>query len=77
MGEARHFDILMKQKNNPSLECIVRVQYEDEEMFLSCLANYSFELDSYFGQKYSGVNARIMVKEHLSYLGALSSIELL
>lgn len=77
MGEARHFDILMKQKPSPSLDCIIRVQHEDEELFLSCIANYSFELDSYFGQKYTGVNARVRVKDHLSFLGALPSIDLI
>lgn len=76
VGEARHFDILMKQKNSPSLDCIVRVQSEDEELFSSCIANYSLELDSFFGQKYTGVNARIRVKEHLAFLGALHSIDL-
>lgn len=75
IGEARHFDILSKQKNEPSLDCIIRVQHEDEEMFLSCLANYSFELDRYFGQKYTGLNARITVKGHLAYLGALATFD--
>ncbi|QFZ27282.1 putative mitochondrial zinc maintenance protein [Clavispora lusitaniae] len=76
VGEARHFDILMRQSSSPALDCIVRIQQEDEEMFLKCFANYSFALNNYFGQKYDGVNARICVKNHSAFLGALPSIEL-
>lgn len=71
MGDARHFDILVVEASRPSLQCIVRIQKDDREMFCTSINNYSFGLGDFFGLKYS-MNGRVAVAAQLAYLGMVS-----
>lgn len=71
MGDARHFDILVIEKSSPGLQCIVRIQKEDHEMFCTSINNYSFGLGDFFGLKYT-MSGRVAVAAQLAFLGMVS-----
>lgn len=74
VGQARHFDVLVKQKTMPALKCIIRVQPEDAEVFATSLSSHSFGLGDYFGSELE-LSGRVRVVSLLPYLGMVTPLE--
>lgn len=74
VGQARHFDVLVKQRSMPALKCIIRIQNEDSEVFATSISNYSFALGDYLGSELD-MSARVLVVALLAYLGMVSPLE--
>lgn len=69
IGEARHFDILLKSDDG-GLRSVIRIQSEDAITFAESLEHSTFGLDEYLGQDYP-FSARVMVNRSLANLGLL------
>lgn len=73
VGLARHFDILAKLESQPGLECIIRIQKPDLEVFSTSMSNYSFALGDFFGSSHT-MSGRVLVVSHLDFLGMVGPI---
>ncbi|OBA20645.1 hypothetical protein METBIDRAFT_43253 [Metschnikowia bicuspidata var. bicuspidata NRRL YB-4993] len=70
LGEASHFDVLVKQTQKPAVEAVVRIQEADVHRFCTSLLNYSCCLSDYLGQEYP-VSAYARVVDRLPFLGVV------
>lgn len=70
IGEARHFDLLLKSQQDGGLHSVVRIQSDDAVTFTESLEHSTFGLDEYLGQDFP-FSARVMVKRSLANLGSL------
>lgn len=70
-GEARYFDILVKQTQAPAMEAIIRIYAEDKDMFKNSFSSYSGFLSDYIAKGYDSM-FYVRVVDELPFLGALA-----
>lgn len=74
-GQARHYDILVKQTQKPALSALIRIEKDDLQMFTMSLAGFSFSVAEYLGREYD-VNGSVAIIDHGPYLGLLADAKL-
>lgn len=75
MGQARHYDILVKQMRRPALMVVCRIERADLKFFVTSLALFGFRLSDFLGGEFD-VGASVAVVDDAFHLGLLAAPQL-
>lgn len=75
VGQARYFDLLVKQTQLPALKAILRVEREDVAIFVTSLSNHMFTLGDMLGGD-NASNAYVRVTQQSDDLADLLEVDL-
>lgn len=71
IGQARHYDVLVKQTSKPALSALLRIVHDDLGVFTTSLAGFSFRLGEFLGREYDA-SATISITQHAPHLSLLA-----